>query len=240
MTMRRIWLPDHRGRNAIVLLVPRHRFEAAVPQDPSGRPVRFSRRIKATEAYAPQALRQRFPDPEALARALVQGDPEVATEAAGRETGPCDRVYIDSHGNPIYSARLVEVVSDRRGAELERREPRFVPANFVPDTPPVWSGRLLRRQLAARRFAFTRAYQVRHGNALEYDFLHGLAAYLQEKDSVALVGSGPKGMGPLVSEANATPMKGLLEGRTRGPEYLLILHLAAFELRSPEGQPCTD
>ena len=26
---------------------------------------------------------------------------------------------------------------------------------------------------------FTRAYQVRHGNALEYDFLHGLAAHLE-------------------------------------------------------------
>jgi hypothetical protein len=185
-------------------------------------------------------LRQRFPDPEALARALVQGDPEVDTEAAGRETGPCDRVYIDSRGKPIYSARLLEVVSDRHGAEIERREPRFVPANLVPDAPPVWSGRLLRRHLAARRFAFTRAYQVRHGNALEYDFLHGLAAYLEEKDSVALIGSGPKGLGPLVPEANATPMKGLLEGRTRGLEYLLILHLAAFELRSPEGEPCTD
>jgi hypothetical protein len=67
-----------------------------------------------------------------------------------------------------------------------------------------------------------------------------LAAHLQEKDCVALVGSGPKGLGPLVPEANAPPMKGILEGRTRGLDYLLILHLAAFELRHPEGDPCPD
>jgi hypothetical protein len=240
MTMRRIWLPDHRGRNAVVLLVPRQHAAEAVPLDPSGRPVRFTRRIKATEASASQALRRRLPDLEALARALVQGDPEVDAENAGREVGPCDRVYIDSRGKPAYSARLVEVVCDRKGAEVARREPRFVPANLVPDTPPVWSGRLLRRHLAARRFAFTRAYQVRHSNALDYDFLYGLAAHLQEKDCVVLIGSGPKGLSPLVPEANAIPMKGILEGRTRGPEYLLILHLAAFDLRSPEGDPCND
>jgi hypothetical protein len=202
--------------------------------------VRFTRRIKATEASASPALRRRFPAPEALARALVQEDPEVDVEVAGRETGPCDRVYVDGRGKPTYSARLVEVVCDRKGAEVERREPQLVPANLVPDTPPVWPGRLLRRTLAARRFAFTRAYQVRHGNALEYTFLYGLAAYLQEKDCVALVGSGPRGLGPLVPEANATPMKGILEGRTHGPEYLLILHLAAFELRHPEGEPCAE
>jgi hypothetical protein len=240
MTMRRIWLPDHRGRNAVVLLVPRQHAAEAVPLDPSSRPVRFTRRIKATETSASPALRRRFPDPETLARALVQGDPEVDFEAAGRETGPCDRVYIDSRGKPTYSARLVEVVCDRKGAEVERREPQLVPANLVPDTPPVWSGRLLRRHLAARRFAFTRAYQVRHGNALEYDFLYGLAAHLQERNCVALIGSGPKGIGPLVPEANAPPMKGILEGRTRGAQYLLILHLAAFELRHPEGDPCPD
>lgn len=240
MTTRRIWLPDHRGRDAVVVLVPRQRSAHAAPVDPSGRPVTFTRRIKATEASAPNALCQRFPDPQDLARALMQGDPEVDIEAAGRETGPCNRVYIDGRGNPTYSARLVEVVCDRHGTEIERRDPQYMPANLVPDTPPVWSGKLLRRNEAARRFAFTRAYQVQHSNALEYDFLYGLAAYLQVQDCVALVGSGPKGVGPLVPEANASPMKGILEGRIRGPEYLLTLHLAAFELVSPEGEPCFD
>jgi len=169
-----------------------------------------------------------------IAQALLTGDPEVDIETVGREVGRCDRVFINGQGQPLYSARPVEVHYDGRGHETARRDPVVVPANLMPETPPVWSGRLLSRDEAVRRYAFTRAWQVRHTNALEYDFLHGLAAYLEQQQSLALVGSGPRGTGPLITERNATPMKGFLEGRTRGDSYLLVLHLAAFELRPPE------
>jgi len=128
----------------------------------------------------------------------------------------------------------VQVHYDGNGYETARRDPETVPANLVPDAPPVWSGRLLSLNEAVRRYAFTRAWQVRHTNALEYDFLHGIAAYLERQASLALVGSGPRGTGPLITERNATPTMGFLEGRTRGERYLLVLHLAAFELRPPE------
>ena len=109
----------------------------------------------------------------------------------------------------------------------------------VPDEPPVWSGRLIPRRDAARRYVFTRAYQVRHTNALEFDFLHGLAAHLEKRDSLVLVGSGPRGTGPLIPERNAAPMKGLLSGQVRGDAYRLVLHFAAHELVAPvqEVQP---
>jgi len=112
----------------------------------------------------------------------------------------------------------------------------MVPANLVPECAPVWSGKLLSCREAIARFAFTRAYQVRHGNALEYDFLHGLAAHIEERDSLVLVGSGPRGTGPLIPERNALPMKGFLAGKTQGQTYRLVLYLAAFELRKPEAK----
>ena len=129
--------------------------------------------------------------------------------------------------------RLLLKISGQR-MELQRRPPEVVPANLVPDVPPVWSGKLLPCCEAVHRFAFTRAFQVRHTNALEYDFLFGLAAYLEQRDSLVLVGSGPRGVGPLIPERNAAPMKGLLAGRTRGDAYRLVLYLASFELRAPE------
>ena len=236
---RRIRLADHRGRDAIVVLVPRQREgprgpNAARYQDSSGGAVRFLRHIKATEQTGFEALLRRHPAPEDLAQALIDGNPELDLDVAGCEAGPCDRVYLDGDGRPLYSAEVIEVLRDRDGNELERRPPQIVPANLVPDTAPVWSGRLLSLSEAARRYAFARAYQVRHSNALEYDFLHGLAAYLEERESVVLVGSGPRGTGPLIPERNARPMKGLLEGRTQGKAYRLVLHLAAFELLAPE------
>jgi hypothetical protein len=110
----------------------------------------------------------------------------------------------------------------------------MVPANLVPDRAPVWSGKLLSCREAIGRFALTRAYQVRHGNALEYDFLFGLAAHLEQRESLLLVGSGPRGIGPLIPERNALPMKGFLAGKTQDKAYRLVLYLAAFELRKPE------
>jgi len=234
MNQRRIWLADHRGRNAVVALVSRHRDGGMQYADAHGATVRFSRVVKGTEATGWERLRARHGDPELIAQALLSGDPEVDIETVGREVGPCDRVYIDGQGKPLYSARPMDVLYDAAGRENARRDPVEVPANLVPDVPLVWSGKLLSRDEAVRRYAFTRAWQVRHTNALEYDFLHGLAAYLEQQNALALVGSGPRGTGPLITERNATPMKGFLDGRTRGDRYLLVLHLAAFELRPAE------
>jgi len=231
MNQRRIWLADHRGRNAVVALVSRQRNGETQYADAHGSPVRFCRVVKGTEATGWERLRAQHGDPELIAQALLTGNPEVDVETVGREVGPCDRVFIDGQGKPLYSARPVEVLYDGSGVETARRDPVEVPANLAPDAPPFWSGKLLSRDEAVRRYAFTRAWQVRHTNALEYDFLFGLAAYLEQQNSLALVGSGHRGTGPLITARNATPMKGLLDGRTRRDQYLLVLHLAAFELR---------
>ena len=237
MPLRSIRLADHRGREATVVLIPRRRPPASRYVAATGAPVRFARLVKVTEATHHAALLSRYGDPELLARALIAGDPEIDLEAAGREAGPCDRVWVGADGQPLYSARFVEVAYDQEGNEISRREPVDVPSNLAPAAPPRWSGKLIPRAEAARRYAFTRAYQVRHGNSLEYDFLFGLARHLEQRTALVLVGSGPKGVGPLILERNGTPMKGFLEGQTNGERYRLVLHLASFELKPLEAQP---
>ena len=49
-----------------------------------------------------------------------------------------------------------------------------------------------------------------------------------------VAGSGQRGIGPLIPERNALPMKGFVAGKTQGNAYRLVLCLAAFELRKPE------
>jgi len=234
MPLRRIRLADHRGREATVLLVPRSRPPSLRYTDSSNVSVRFTRLLKATESTSYAALLSRYGDPEVLTRALIDGDPEVDMQAAGREAGPCDRVHVGGDGKPLYSASIVEVVHDCEGKEVARREPENIPANLIPDTPPHWSGKLIEKSEATRHYAFTRVYQVRHSNSLEFDFLFGLAKHLEDCDALALVGSGPKGTGPLILERNGTPVKGFLEGRVKGETYLLALHLASFDLKRPE------
>ncbi len=234
MPCRSIRLADHRGREATIMLVPRQKPPGVSCVDPSGSPVRFTRRIKSSETTSYKTLLSKYGDPDSLAHALIEDDPEIDLLAVGHETGPCDRVHVGADGQPLYSARMIEVIHDRKGNEVTRSEPENMPSNLVPDESPRWSGKLISRMDVIRRYAFTRAYQLRHTNTLEYDFLYGLARYLEDRASLALVGSGPKGTGPLILERNGTSMKGFLEGRTRGETYLLTLHLAAFELKKPE------
>jgi hypothetical protein len=79
--------------------------------------------------------------------------------------------------------------------------------------------------------------QVQHVNGLTYDFLYGIAKELEEKDSLMLVGAGPKSNQPLIFQRGGTPYRGFLEGRTQGEKYMLILHLSNMELKKPETNP---
>ena len=53
-----------------------------------------------------------------------------------------------------------------------------------------------------------------------------------------LLGAGPKGADPLVFQEEGRPYRAFLEGRVRGEEYLLLMHLSNLELKPlPEAAP---
>jgi hypothetical protein len=207
------------------------------------RPATAARFIKSPPARSYGALTSspagdtRCLDDTALAELLIEGDPEIDFEAAGRRTGPTDRVLLDPDGNVLYAAAEVEVVCDRRGVEVERRTPVDTPANVDGDAPLVWTGRMLGRSEAARRFAFTRNCRLRHVDGVTYDFLFAMAEELHKADSLVLVGAGPSGRDPIILERNGLPYRGFLEGRVRGDRYLLVLHLTSLELVVPVEAP---
>ena len=234
--MRRIRLADHRGRDATVLLVPIKHHRSRHYQNTEGRTVANSRRVRSTRETSADALLAHWPDTEELARALIDSDPEINLEMAGRATGPCDRVHLDGGGQVVYAPSIVEVRYDADGLEMERRPVKVRPSNLVCAAPPVWSGVLPPREEVVRNHALTRIYQVRHTNALEFDFLHDIAAHLDARDVMVQVGSGRRGTGPLVLERNGLSYRGFLDGRVRGDAMRLILYLSAFALETPEAR----
>ena len=232
--LRRIRLADHRGRDATVLLVPVGESMKRRHQDMDGRPVRSVRRMRATSKTHADALFVKYSDPDELSRALISNDPEIDLETTGRATGPCDRVPIDGDGQILYAPSIVEVRCGPDGIETDRRPLSVRPSNLVTPAPPVWSGVILPRLGVLQRYALTRAYQVRHSNALEFDFLYGIAAHLDERGVMAQVGSGRQGKGPLILERNGPKYRGFLDGKTQGDAGRRVLYLAAFELAAPE------
>jgi hypothetical protein len=75
--------------------------------------------------------------------------------------------------------------------------------------------------------------QLRHVDGLTFDFLFEMAKELEQKDSLMLVGTGEKGVSPLIFQANGRPYRGFLEGKTNGKSYQVILHLSEMELKKP-------
>jgi hypothetical protein len=232
--IRQIRLADPHGRDATCGLLPVRLPDARRWQDLTGQPVQMLRRVRATAATHPEALLAQYPDPDDLAQALIAGDPEWDPRALGRPTGPCSRGYLDGDGQPCFAPQWTELRSPDQGDASARRPLPARPANLAPATPPVWSGVLLPRQELIRRVAFVRAYQVVHGDTLQFDFLYALAQYLEQRQVMVQVGSGRQGRGPLVCERNGRPYRGFLDGRVQGKAMRLVLYLAAGELTLPE------
>jgi len=228
-----IRIRDGRGRDARVRMEPAHRRSRPKFQALGGRGVEAARFIKAPMSRSYALLRHRCSDDAELADLLMEEDAEIDFEATGRRTGPTDRVLLDPDGNVLFAAAEVEVICDRDGVEMERRLPAGTPANVDGESPLAWTGRMLPRWEAARRFAFSRALQLRHVDGLTYDFLFGMARELDEADALVLVGAGPGGLDPSIAERNGLPHRGFLEGRVDGESYLLVLHLTNLELAVP-------
>jgi hypothetical protein len=169
---------------------------------------------------------------EPLADLLIQGDPEIDLEAVGGFLRDTKCVYVDPAGKVVHAVTHQEIVKNPDGSEKLRRPHAVLSANLA--LPLRWSGKLIPRAEAARKFVFASKRQIRHVNGLTYDFLFAIARELERNDALLLVGAGPKGNQPLVLRRGAMPYRGFLEGRTRADEYLLLLHLSNLELKTPE------
>lgn len=200
--------------------------------DPKGNAVRLQRLVKGTEKTTYDALVAKTGSPEAVSKALIEGDPEIDLDQVGRRLAFTSRVYLGPKGNVLYAARVLKVVYDAAGSEQSREDFVDVEATVGEELPPIpWTGRLMPIDQVIRRFAFVRKLQLRHVNGLTFDFLYEMAKALEESGKLMYVGSGAKGQQPLIFQTNGTPFRGFLEGRTEGEAYRLVLHLSNLEIK---------
>jgi len=202
--------------------------------DRDGRQCAPARILKGTLATRLSAIGDRgsAESREPIADLLIQGDLEIDLEAVGMFLRDTKRVYVDAAGKVVHAVTHQEIVKNPDGSEKLRRPHALLSANLA--LPLRWSGKLIPRAEAIRKFVFAGNRQIRHVNGLTYDFLYAIARELEQKDALLVVGAGPKGNQPLVLRRGALPYRGFLEGRARADEYLLLLHLSNLELKTPE------
>ena len=70
-----------------------------------------------------------------------------------------------------------------------------------------------------------------YGHGLTFDFLMGIAKELSDKDSLLMIGGGPKGTDPIVFQDGGKGYRAFLEGRVNNDGYILLFHLSNLELK---------
>jgi hypothetical protein len=226
-------LSNSKGRDAMV-----NTQSAGIPVrirwlDEEGRQASPSRVLKATLARDIHSLQKQAGGLEKVADLLVKSDPEIDLETFGRFLRETSRVFINPDGQIVHKVKQFEIVRNPDGSERQRRARQIAQSNTATETPLKWSGKLMKKKEVYNRFVFSSKMQIVHVNGLTYDFLFGIARELEEKDSLLLVGAGPKSNLPLVFSRGGNTYRGFLEGRTRGSDYCLILHLSNMELKAP-------
>jgi hypothetical protein len=221
---------ENEGRSARVSLSPPPAEKIMAPLEqvtPAGKVKRV------------QALNGQNYLPEASSTQLIEGDPELDLELAGRMMHDATAIYLDtSAAQPAIATEFkeVEVVYTPDGQEKERRSRVFRTAN-VDTTAPLKIVRRLPVKECLTKFVFRGMQQLTHTDGLTFDFLYALAKSLQDSQSMALVGAGPKGAGPLVLRDGGTPFRAFLFGEVEGSgaeaRYRLLLLLSDQELKRP-------
>lgn len=230
--MRKINLMNEAARNAEVVIESVRKPKGISTGLPGGKKVSFKRYVAATEGSLHSKLVAQHGD--ALAKALIAGDPEIDRELVGREVGETQTVFLSAKGEVLHaSPSIVDVLFGTDGGERERKPASDVPANTNEEAPVRFAGRRMSKAEVVTKFAFRRSVQIKHVDGLSFDFLYKMAKDLSDKGEVALLGAGSKGRDPLIFQENGTPYRGFLEGRVDGNRYKLLLHLSNLELRAP-------
>ena len=235
--MPEINLSDSRQRDAVVKALRLRRREPMRWVGPDGATPTTHRVLKSTVDHDLDALESRFGDPEAIARGLVEGDSEVDLERFGQSLWFVSRVFIDCHEKPVFHVQQNQVSRDPRGQILERRPLKRTEANTNAAAPLLWTGKMIPKADAVRRYVFSDTLQIVHINGLTYDFLFAMASELAASGGLMLIGAGQGGRDPLVFRRGLAPYRGFLEGRVHNDRYTLLLHLSNAELKRAEDSP---
>jgi|TARA_B110000211_G_scaffold149001_1_gene169636 hypothetical protein len=188
--------------------------------------------LKSTLQTDISCLAKQYSELEELSQAIINSDIDCDIETTGMYVGNTTKIYADSENKIVFNVELLEVLKDKDGSEISRKALETKDSNIAIDSYPiVWSGRLIPKLTAAKKFVFSRHYQIRHVNGLSFDFLFDMAKELDSQNALVAVGAGKKGNEPILVAAGGTPYRGFLEGRVKNNNYCLILHLTNLELK---------
>jgi len=231
--MPNINISDKRNRDAVVKAESIRVDEPVRYLGPKGGQTYTRRILKSTVEHDHETLQENHETPEAIAEALINGDPEVDLERFGQFLWNTSKVFVNPDEELVFRVLQTEIVRGPAGKVKDTRDRDRPEPNVDSEIPLSWTGKLIPKDEAIRRYLFSSKLQIVHINGLTYDFLHGMANELAEENSLLLLGAGESGKEPLIFRRGSIPYRGFLEGRVDGDQYILLLHLSNMELKLP-------
>ena len=231
--MPNINLADQRRRDAIVKAESVRIDEPVRYLGPKGNQAWTRRVLKNTVDHDLDSLMAQFSTAEKIAAALVDGDPEVDIETFGQFLWNTNKIWMNPDDEMVFSVQQQEEVRGPDGEVQTLRDRERAEPNVDSEIPLRWTGKMIDRDKAIRRFVFSSKLQVVHINGLTYDFLFDMAKTLNDANSLMLLGAGEGGKEPLVFRRGSIPYRGFLEGRIQDDSYILLLHLSNMEMKLP-------
>jgi hypothetical protein len=231
--MPNINLADERRRDAIVKAESVRIDEPVRYLGPKGNQTWTRRVLKSTVEHDLDSLMEQYSTAEEMAAALVEGDPEVDIETFGQFLWNTSKIWMNPDDELVFSVQQQEEVRGPDGKVQTLRDRERAEPNVDSEIPLRWTGKMIDRDEAVRRFIFSSKLQVVHINGLTYDFLFDMAKTLDDADSLMLLGAGEGGKQPLVFRRGSIPYRGFLEGRVQDERYILLLHLSNMEMKLP-------
>ncbi len=228
--MKLINLADAKNRNARIAMAHKKPPPPSRYVDNNRQAVRTLRAIKNTLDTDLSSLTKHC-SLEELSQRLIDGDPELDLELFGKRVEDTVRIYLNSNNQPANGVTIKELVYSAQGELQQQRPPLEVESNINSDLPLTWSGRLLPKAACCKKFVFSNAFQLRHIDALTFDFLFNMAKELHEKQAMLFLGAGEDSSEPLVLSRNGKAYRAFLEGRIKNHSYLLVLHLSNLEMQ---------
>ena len=230
--MRAINISNEKKRNAEVAFGAPSGQETITMVLPDGREKTSVKYIKSLANL--DELKEQYGDMTKLGQAIIDSDPEIDMEQAGRIVKKTLRLWMTSENDIAFRVNFVEALYNSDGSEKERRELVKKQSNVRSEDPIQWTGKPIPKAEALRKFVFTKSYQIYHTSGLSYDFLYSMAKQLHESKSLMRLGAGKKGNEQLCLNEGGEKYFGFLEGRIEGEQYCLILRLTNMELKALE------
>jgi hypothetical protein len=227
---RYINISDNKGRDAEVIFTSKSKKPKVKFVTPEGEEVYTIRVLKGGVPNSFEGMAQVYGHNEAIAQAIISGDPDIDLQLTGRFIKGSSRVYIDSELKPVSRITKKEVVYAPDGSIKEERIPKEFLANILSENA-LKPGKLFPKKDIYNKLVFAKKHQLHHINGLTFDFLFDIAKELHDKESLMMLGGGAKGNEPLVFQDGGKTYRAYLEGRIKDKSYILLMHLTNLELK---------